>query len=156
MCAGRLAESRLRRDGRDQILANKAKHQNKPRRMRRLNHANIESRGNREICEIRELHSALGGRVWIFRMFRVFRGSRNCFGEDLGRVGGLAATLHQSHSSHPSDAVDTLLNQWTWLYCRNPSFTGSFFSKMRILCASAFPLTTYSKNRLFPIKLNQG
>ena len=65
-------------------------HQQKPRKMRRLkNHANIEKRGNREIREIREPSSAFGGRVWIFRVFRVFRGSKNFLGEDLGQLSGL-------------------------------------------------------------------
>jgi hypothetical protein len=33
---------------------------------------------------------AFWGRVWIFRVFRVFRGLKNFLGEDLGRTSALA------------------------------------------------------------------
>ena len=52
--------------------------------MKRLKyHANIENRMNREIRGIREPQSAFGATVWIFRVFGVFRGSKNSLGEDL-------------------------------------------------------------------------
>jgi hypothetical protein len=58
-----------------------------PRRRREIwrfkNRANIDNRGNREIREIRETGKLPGGRVWVFRVFRVFRGSENFLGEDL-------------------------------------------------------------------------
>jgi hypothetical protein len=43
-----------------------------------------KSWGNREIRGIREPQSAFGVTVWIFRVFGVFRGSKNSFGADLG------------------------------------------------------------------------
>ena len=79
--------------------------------MRRLkNHANIEKRGNREIREIREPPSAFGGRVWIFRVFGVFRGSTNSLGEDLG----------------PTPWLDSLLLRW-----ENWSMSATIIQKKR-------------------------
>jgi hypothetical protein len=43
-----------------------------------------KNRGNREIREVCEPGKLAGGRVCFFRVFRVFRGSKNFLGEDLG------------------------------------------------------------------------
>jgi hypothetical protein len=64
---------------------NERKLERKPHELWNLkSRANRESRVNREIREIREHRKLSGEQVWIFRVFRVFRGSKKFLGEDLG------------------------------------------------------------------------
>jgi len=64
---------------------NEGKLERKPHELWNLkSRANMESRVNREIREIREHRKLSGEQVWIFRVFRVFCGSKKFLGEDLG------------------------------------------------------------------------
>ena len=80
--------------------------QQKPRKMRRLkNHANIEYRREREPRNTRNtrIPSSSRERVWIFRVFRVFRGSKNSLGEDLGVTFRLAPVRYLGYSLNTHD-----------------------------------------------------
>jgi hypothetical protein len=54
---------------------------------------------------------------------------------------------------YSTKSMDIVILPQSRLY---PGLIAPFFSILRKIYASAFPSTTYTKNRLLPIKLNQG